>query len=99
MNEGEKERERNREIYRHTRMHTNAGIQLACRLEFGPTGHTHNGNDAVHAIHNNVAGNFTSLTLGAFQTHFAHSWRNDNNIPTAVIQEVQFDWKGRYKGA
>ena len=69
-----------------------------CSLEYGPTGHTHNGNDAVHAIHNRIAGNFTSLTLGEFQTHFQHSWRKESNIPTAVVQEVQFDWKRRYVG-
>lgn len=71
---------------------------MSCSLGYGPTGHTHNGNDAVHAIHNTVAGNFTSLTLGEFQTHFQHSWRKESNIPTAVVQEVQFDWKRRYAG-
>ena len=69
-----------------------------CSLGYGPVGHTHNGNDAVHAIHNRVAGNFTSLTLGEFQTHFQHSWRKESNIPTAVVQEVQFDFKRRYAG-
>ena len=33
-------------------------------LYFGPVGHTHNGNDAVHFCHNQLAGNYFSVTLG-----------------------------------
>src|SRR5689334_5140875 len=30
-------------------------------LYFGPVGHTHNGNDAVHYCHNQVVGNYFSV--------------------------------------
>jgi hypothetical protein len=33
---------------------------LCCR----PVGHTHNGVDAIHKIHNQDLGNFVSATLG-----------------------------------
>ena len=32
-------------------------------LEYGPPGHTHNGRDAVHYIHNRIAGMYYSFTL------------------------------------
>jgi hypothetical protein len=67
------------------------------RLEFGPVGHTHNKNDAVHFIHNQVAGNQNSFTLGEFQTHWSSCWRNENNIPVAVVAEVQYNFKKRYQ--
>jgi hypothetical protein len=65
-------------------------------LEFGPPGHTHNGRDAVHHIHNRIAGNFFSFTLGEFQGTWVHSWRKNNTMPTAVVADVQYDWAGRY---
>ena len=67
------------------------------KLEFGPPGHTHNGNDAVHSIHNQIAGNFNSLTLGDFIRMWVHSWRKNYTIPEAVIMEVQYDWIQRYE--
>ena len=67
------------------------------RLEYGPPGHTHNGNDAVHAIHNMVAGNFTSLTLGEFVKAWPYSWRKENTMPVPVVAEVQYDFISRYK--
>ena len=66
-------------------------------LEFGPPGHTHNGRDAVHYIHNRIAGNFFSFTLGEFQSMWRHSWRKDGTLPTAVIADVQYDFAKRYE--
>ena len=66
-------------------------------LEFGPPGHTHNGTDAVHRIHNRVAGNFNSATLGEFQSHWKNSWRKDFSMPTAVINDAHLDWVKRYE--
>lgn len=66
------------------------------RLEYGPPGHTHNNNDAVHAIHNCIAGNFTSFTLGQFVQSWASAWRVELNLPTAVVQDVQYNFKKRY---
>ena len=36
------------------------------QLLFGPVGHTHNGNDAVHYTHNQIAGDQVSVTLAEF---------------------------------
>ena len=65
-------------------------------LEFGPPGHTHNGTDAVHRVHNRVAGNFNSSTLGEFQSSWKHSWRKDFTMPIAVINDAHLDWDKRY---
>jgi hypothetical protein len=65
-------------------------------VEFGPPGHTHNGTDAVHRIHNTVAGNFTSLTLGQFQQTWKHSWRKDFSVPAAVINDAHLDFDKYY---
>jgi hypothetical protein len=59
------------------------------RIEFGLPGHTHNGNDGVHGIHNHVAGNFDSFTLGEFQRSWKNAWRKANTIPTAVVLDCQ----------
>ena len=37
---------------------------------FGPVGHTHNGNDAVHFVHNQIAGNFVSITPAELFNNF-----------------------------
>lgn len=68
-------------------------------LEFGPPGHTHNGRDAVHFIHNRIAGNFFCFTLGHFQSQWQHSWRKNFTQPEAVIADVQYNFKKRYKHA
>lgn len=65
-------------------------------MEFGPVGHTHNGRDAVHHIHNRIAGNYYSMTIGEFQRTWQHSWRKDGTMPAAVVADVQYDWWGRY---
>jgi hypothetical protein len=66
-------------------------------LEFGPPGHTHNGTDAVHRIHNKVAGDCTSLTLGQFQRQWKKSWRKDFTMPTGVINDAHLDFVSYYK--
>jgi hypothetical protein len=66
-------------------------------LEYGPPGHTHNGTDAVHRIHNQVAGNFTSLTLGQFQQTWTQSWRKDFSMPAAVINDAHLDFANYYQ--
>jgi hypothetical protein len=67
-------------------------------LEFGPPGHTHNGRDAVHHIHNRIAGNFFSFTLGEFKSKWIHAWRKADTMPTAVVCDVQYDLAQRYEG-
>ena len=65
-------------------------------FEFGPVGHTHNGADAVHRIHNVVCGSFVSMTLGDFIAKFEYSFKKEGSIPAACLLDVQYDWKKRY---
>ena len=65
-------------------------------LEFGPPGHTHNGTDAVHRVHNRVAGNYNSATIGEFQRKWEISWRKDHTTPTAVLNDAHLNWYKRY---
>ena len=65
-------------------------------IEFGPVGHTHNGSDAVHKIHNVTCGSFVSFTLGDFIEKFEHSFRKKGTTPSACVLDVQYDWKTRY---
>ena len=46
---------------------------------FGPVGHTHNGNDAVHHIHNNIAGDMNSVSLPALFNNFYSAWPRPQN--------------------
>ena len=43
---------------------------------FGPVGHTHNGNDAVHFVHNNIAGNQVSITPAELFDNYRYAWSN-----------------------
>ena len=65
-------------------------------IEFGPVGHTHNGSDAVHKIHNVTCGAFLSFTLGQFIRSFEDGFRKEGSIPAACLLDVQYDWKERY---
>jgi hypothetical protein len=63
---------------------------------FGPVGHTHNGNDAVHFIHNQIAGNFCSITPAELFTNFSHAWHTERTRPQPIIMETQYTWTARY---
>jgi len=65
---------------------------------FGPVGHTHNGNDAVHYIHNQIAGNFVSITPAELFTNYRHAWHSERTRPQPIILESQFAWTARYLG-
>jgi len=67
------------------------------QLLFGPVGHTHNGNDAVHYTHNQVAGNQVSVTLAEFFTAFDKAWINESARPQPVILDELYDWDQYYK--
>jgi hypothetical protein len=66
-------------------------------LMYGPVGHTHNGNDAVHFVHNNIVGNFESVSPPEFFNQFYSSWQSDKTRPQPVIVDVQYNFKMRYK--
>lgn len=63
---------------------------------YGPVGHTHNGGDAVHHIHNDICGNFTSPTLPHFVNRFPQAWRTEATRPDVAILDVQYDWDKYY---
>ena len=66
-------------------------------LYYGPVGHTHNGNDAVHYIHNQIAGNQISVTLAEFFVNFGYAWITDRTRPQPVILDVVYDWEDHYR--
>jgi len=66
-------------------------------LVYGPPGHTHNGGDQQHRIHNEVCGNFTSVTFAHFIARYPQAWRQEGTRPTACILDVQYDWDAYYK--
>ena len=63
---------------------------------FGPRGHTHNGQDANHKIHNNECENFNSVTLAEFFTTFTHAWKDPDARPQPVVMETLYDWDAYY---
>ena len=52
---------------------------------FGPVGHTHNGNDAVHYIHNQIAGNHVSVTPAELFNNYKNAWLNVRKRPQPII--------------
>ena len=64
---------------------------------FGPVGHTHNGNDAVHYIHNQIAGNFVSITPAELFNNYDSAWKSERTRPTPIINELQYAWTARYR--
>jgi hypothetical protein len=64
-------------------------------MYFGPVGHTHNGVDSVHHVHNLFAMNYTLGTPADLANAFVTTWR-ENCRPEFVIIEQQFDWTKFY---
>ena len=65
---------------------------------FGEVGHTHNGNDATHNVHNNSLGNHISGDFGHFVWNFRHPWQNPKTRPGAHVLDVVYNWREHYKG-
>jgi hypothetical protein len=66
------------------------------QLLYGPVGHTHNGNDAVHYIHNQIAGNFCSITPAELFLNYHHAWHSERTRPQPIIMEAQYSWQERF---
>jgi hypothetical protein len=64
---------------------------------FGPVGHTHNGNDSQHFVHNQVAGDFNSVTLPEYTRTFVFAWDKPDARPQPVILDCEYDWNSYYK--
>jgi hypothetical protein len=67
-------------------------------LVYGPVGHTHNGNDAVHFVHNQLVGNYVAITPAEYFENYAHVW-SPKTRPVPIIMETQYDFKQRYVAA
>lgn len=65
-------------------------------LYYGPVGHTHNGVDADHKIHNQHACNFTLGTLADLVNVYQEAWSEPTTRPEYAICELQLNWKKRY---
>jgi len=66
-------------------------------LLFGPVGHTHNGVDHQHQIHNEILGNFTSLNFVELVARFEQAWSMEHARPIPVVLDEQLDWENYYK--
>ena len=62
---------------------------------FGPPGHTHNGSDACHRLHNDYVTQYEAYTLGEFILNYGKVWRD--RPPTAAYLNFQYNWKERYE--
>ena len=68
------------------------------QLLFGPVGHTHNGVDATHKIHNVDVGRYIAGDFGHFVRNFPYGFSGDPiGMPTANILKDTLDWKEYYR--
>jgi hypothetical protein len=65
-------------------------------LLFGEVGHTHNGNDATHKVHNQDVANHEAGDLGHFVSNYKKVWSNPDTRPRASILNVMYDWVEYY---
>jgi hypothetical protein len=63
---------------------------------FGPVGHTHNGIDGYHFTHNQVVGNYCSVSLAEYIHRFNEGWHTDRTRPKSVLLETQYNWRANY---
>ena len=62
---------------------------------FGEVGHTHNGVDAIHKIHNQDLGTYTAGCIGEWVSNYRKVWHKD--LPEASIMDVMYDWDQYYR--
>ena len=67
-------------------------------MYFGPVGHTHNGRDSTHFVHNQIASNNAVVTLAELFRGFYNAWTSDRTRPQPIIVETQYDFKEYYSG-
>ena len=66
-------------------------------LVFGPVGHTHNGVDATHKIHNQNVGSHFSGDLGHFVFNYKKGFSgSEHQIPAVSILDRTVDWAAYY---
>ncbi len=52
----------------------------------------------MHFIHNQVLGNFISVTPAELFENYKYAWRSEEKRPQPVIVETQYAWTARYQG-
>ena len=65
---------------------------------FGEVGHTHNGNDATHKVHNCDLGRRDAGDLGELIWNYRFPWANESLRPRASVLDVFYDWDTFYEG-
>lgn len=73
------------------------GIYDEVQLLYGPVGHTHNGIDAKHKVHNVDLGRMCAGTFGEWVLHFDDAFAEADTRPTAMVLDAQWNWVRRYK--
>ena len=66
-------------------------------LMYGPPGHTHNGGDQQHQIHNEILGNFTSCAFPHLISRYPQAWRSEHSRPEPTVLDVQYDWDAFFR--
>jgi len=66
------------------------------QLLFGPVGHTHNGVDAAHKIHNQNVGANVSGDLGHFVQNYPNGFTSECSRPNANLINRTLDWTKYY---
>ena len=66
-------------------------------LLYGPVGHTHNGVDAAHKIHNQNVGRYQAGDLGHFVSNYPKGFNGKKHkMPNANVLGEVLDWKSYY---
>lgn len=63
-----------------------AGWFDSVRFLFGPVGHTHNGVDAIHAVHNRDLLAKEAVYLGSLFEHYADTWCSILLLPLHIAR-------------
>ena len=74
-----------------------AGWFDSIHLIFGEVGHTHNGDDAQHEIHNNKLSPYLSPTLAHWISRYPLAWRKEHSRPRAVLLHALYDFDSYYR--
>ena len=65
-------------------------------LVFGEVGHTHNGDDAQHHIHNVIIGQYFNPTLVHWIDRYSTAWRSELTRPEPVLLHTMYDFDKYY---
>ena len=66
-------------------------------LLFGLVGHTHNGVDADHCIHNDKLGNLESFCFGQLLRNYPKVFHDEDKRPRASMLDCMFDWDAHFR--